>query len=537
MSEIVLGNEFFAPAPSDLVDNLIGRYKTTREKIECLACVLNGPEGNEAIPYFLRGNQDGERYIRPVSDIFKLEGAIANLNAAYWQQALSLTDVYEYMPQKRRDEWDDQIREMKTPEFEEETVRPTIMSLLNSRQKFFGERVDGIFRTLSGEHVTNRPEGFSRRMIVARVRDSYDNINCSTSGYIHDLRQVVAKFMGRDEPQRSSTDAMLKQAYRQTGNWLSIDGGALRIRCYLKGTAHFEVHPEMAWRLNCVLASMYPKAIPPEFRQKPKKKLKNFEMILRPLPFAVINELVALRKAPTGYWGGWAGRDWKAGLTENINSRQFGHGDFDKFARAEAERVLISIGASKMRQDVSVWFEFDYDPTDVIGEIVASGCIPDQKSHQFYPTSERLALRCVEAAQIGPNHSCLEPSAGLGGIADYLPKEKTTCVEISALNSIVLEEKGHRVVNADFIQWAEHGGCFDRIVMNPPFSDGRALAHVNAAATLAKAGSRLVAILPVGMKGKDILPGWDIEWSEEISNEFAGTSISVVILMAEKRLF
>ncbi|MGA9618169.1 MAG: DUF4942 domain-containing protein, partial [Serratia proteamaculans] len=114
-----------------------------------------------AIPYFLRGNQDGERYIRPVSDIFKLEGAIANLNAAYWQQALSLTDVYEYMPQKRRDEWDDQIREMKTPEFEEETVRPTIMSLLNSRQKFFGERVDGIFRTLSGEHVTNRPEGFS----------------------------------------------------------------------------------------------------------------------------------------------------------------------------------------------------------------------------------------------------------------------------------------------------------------------------------------------------------------------------------------
>ncbi|MFC3946453.1 hypothetical protein [Serratia entomophila] len=105
------------------------------------------------------------------------------------------------------------------------------------------------------------------------------------------------------------------------------------------------------------------------------------------------------------------------------------------------------------------------------------------------------------------------------------------------MNSKVLEEKGHRVVNADFIQWAEHGGCFDRIVMNPPFSDGRALAHVNAAATLTKAGSRLVAILPVGMKGKDILPGWDIEWSEEISNEFAGTSISVVILMAEKLLF
>lgn len=44
-----------------------------------------------------------------MADIFKLEGAIANLNASYWQQALSLSDVYEYLPQKRRDEWNDQI--------------------------------------------------------------------------------------------------------------------------------------------------------------------------------------------------------------------------------------------------------------------------------------------------------------------------------------------------------------------------------------------------------------------------------------------
>lgn len=60
--------------------------------------------------------------------------------------------------------------------------------------------------------------------------------------------------------------------------------------------------------------------------------------------------------------------------------------------------------------------------------------------------------------------------------------------------------------------------------------------HVTAAATLTKEGSRLVAILPVGMKGKDILPYWDIEWSDEISNEFAGTSISVVILTAKREM-
>ncbi|MBQ0956455.1 DUF4942 domain-containing protein [Serratia symbiotica] len=531
MSNLILGDDFFAPAPSDLVDNLIGRYKSTRDKIENFAGVFNGSDGSEVIPYFLRGNQgSNERYIRPVADIFKLEGAIANLNASYWQQALSLTDVYEYMPQKRRDEWNDQIREMKTPEFEEETVRPTIMSLLNSRQKFFSERVDGIFRALSGEHVTNRPEGFSKRMILY-VMGNF-GLTHSNVGYLNDLRTVIAKFMGRDQPGYSSTDPIIKAAYRKTGQWLTIDGGALRIRCYLKGTAHLEVHPDMAWRLNCVLASLYPAAIPAEFRQKPKKRLKDFTMMERPLPFAVINVLVGMKKERIAWMDSSGQR--REGVTDNPHSRCLDYSHRDNAVQSEVEKVLAFIGGVKMSKNGHFWFEFDYDPDDVISEIVASGCIPEHKSHQFYPTPDHLAQRCIDLAGIEPHHSCLEPSAGHGAIADLLNEGKTTCVEISPLNCKVLESKGHRVFNADFLKWSEQGGCFDRIVMNPPFSEGRALAHLNAAASLTKTGSRLVAILPPSMKSKDLLPGWSIDWSEIITNEFANTSVSVVILTAER---
>ncbi|HAT3797044.1 TPA: DUF4942 domain-containing protein, partial [Serratia marcescens] len=89
--------------------------------------------------HFLEGNQNQDRrhYIGSVDQLFKLEGAIASLNSTFWQKALNMTDVYEYMPNNRRTEWNEQIREMKTPDFEEETVRPTIMELLNSRQQFF----------------------------------------------------------------------------------------------------------------------------------------------------------------------------------------------------------------------------------------------------------------------------------------------------------------------------------------------------------------------------------------------------------------
>src|SRR3546814_8229511 len=97
----------------------------------------------------------------------------------------------------RRQEWYEQIREKQAPEFEEQTVRSTLMDLLASRTKFFAERVDGIFQSLSREHVTNCPEGFGKRMILFYVITSYNTNSHDRIGYINDLRAVIAKQIGR----------------------------------------------------------------------------------------------------------------------------------------------------------------------------------------------------------------------------------------------------------------------------------------------------------------------------------------------------
>lgn len=536
----VLGEAFFAPASSDLVDSLIGEYKQLRTDVEMMAGLIN--THHASVHHFLEGNQNQDRrhYLGSVGQLFQLEGAIASLNSTFWQKALNMTDVYEYMPNNRRTEWNEQIREMKTPDFEEETVRPTIMELLNSRQKFFSERVDGIFRALSGDHVTNRPEGFGKRMILARVFNEYGWTNHDMSGYIQDLRQVIAKFMGRDEPRWRVTDDALQEARCRHGEWLVLDGGALRVRAYLKGTAHLEVHPEMAWRLNCILAHLYPLAIPPQFRQKPNKKIKDFTLMDNPLPFAVLAVLAGLKAEshiPTRF-NRW--EDPKPPITTNPFNRRLDWRDEDKAIRSRAASVLEYIGGVLIRageqKNINIW-EFDYDPSRILGEIIASGCVPDQKSHQYYPTPESLAKRAVTDADIQPNDKCLEPSAGTGNIAELMPTDQTCCVEISALHCRVLEAKGLTVEQADFIAWAEiTHKRFDKVVMNPPFSEGRAKAHVEAAANLITPGGRLVAILPSGMKNKDILPGWSCEWSELIDNEFEGTSISVVLLVAQKEV-
>lgn len=77
---------------------------------------------------------------------------------------------------------------------------------------------------------------------------------------------------------------------------------------------------------------------------------------------------------------------------------------------------------------------------------------------------------------------------------------------------------------------------FSRILMNPPFSDGRARAHLDAAARLLSTapGARLVAILPASMRGRavDSLPGLQLQWSPVFANEFDGCGAAVAILAA-----
>lgn len=507
--------QFFAPTPHDLVDGLIGQYQRMRGQIKHVAEIFAGDLG-AVVPFFIYGNEKGDAYRMTIERLFLEPKAVAALDSSFWKQALALTDVYNCMPQPRRDEWDNAIREHKTPEFTEDNVRATLGDLLMARGKFFAERVDGIFRALSRSHVTNTPEGFNRRMILEYVFNTWGGAEHSRAGTINDLRCVIAKFMGRDEPRWgvSLRDLERCRSYG-TGEWHVLDGGALRIRVYKKGTAHLEIHPEMAWRLNAVLHTLYPHAIPSNQRTKPPKRFKTFAIMARPLPFAVLE---IIREANID--------------RSNPRMLSWGYGDKDKTAFAEAKRVVAMIGGVETRHGM----EFDYDVHEAINEILLSGCIPDRVSHQFYPTPEHIARAAVEAAQIGPCDICLEPSAGIGNLADFMPKGRIICIEISKLHCAVLRAKGYpEVEQADFLEWSKRPSslCYERIIMNPPFSEGRAVAHMQAAFGLLAPGGRLVAILPASMRGKGV-NGAQVSWSQVYENEFAGTSCAVAIATIER---
>lgn len=538
----IQSSDFFAPVQTSILDHLVAEYRSKRKMIERFQADYEAGDIGKAIAYYCQRN--GDKYPN-----FELQNALCALNSEYWRKALSLTDVEQYMPQARRSEWHNQLTAWKEPhyqygkepgedlpDFTEENAKAALMNWLKERPRYLAERVEGVFKALSKEHVTNCPQGFSKRMILGGVVDKWGTIEWEKAGVIDDLRMVISKFMGRGEYPDCASRTDLVAVQRYNGTWFSMDGGAFRIRVYNGvGTAHVEVHQDIAWRLNEILAFLYPAAIPESFRRKPvkQKKLKDFELFDDVLPFAVCRALASCEQARRLN----PAKGFREQLTIPLSCSATQPKHDDKVVRKAAEAVLVAIGGVRVQDGHSYHWSFDYDPLPVIQAIAASGRIPNQQSHQFYPTPDDVADRVMDYAEAGDCYTgeWLEPSAGIGSISNRMPHELTTCVEISPLHCRILESQaGYAdVVNTDFMNWST-GKKYNRIVMNPPYSEGRWKAHTEKAASHLADGGRLVSVLPATAKNSFELPGMICHYSEVLKNRFSGTGIDVVILIADK---
>lgn len=496
--------------------SLFAQYADEKSGIEQISEFVLGKDG--LIEYFLAGNKS-PTYL--AKEMFSKSGAIKSLDSKYWQKAIDMTDVLDCMPAKKRSEWNTMIHDMQTPSFEPHTVVETITSLLAGRSNFMAERVDGIFRSLSGKHVTNSPLAFRERMIIEYVSDSYGYLNHKRAEYIHDLREVIARLENRDclPSYQTSRDLGLILRNEEFGQWIDFDGGAFRVKLFKNGNAHLEIHEDAAIKLNEILASLYPSAIASESarsstsaNKKPKSQAR-LKMLSQEVIKHIADVADSLSSSPHEYV--FYERD-------SVSDRII----------EETSDVLMSLGAELSQCSSKLVFPFD--PSLVLSQVVRIGCVPEKISHQFFPTPKELALRAIELAEVAEEMSVLEPSAGQGGISDYLDKKNLTCVELSGSHCEILRSKGFKVVQDDFLDWVP-SKKFSRIIMNPPFSKGAALAHLIKASEVLGDDGVIVAILPASMKDKNLLRGFKHTYSEVIRDAFEDTGVAVVILKLERK--
>ena len=154
---------------------------------------------------------------------------------------------------------------------------------------------------------------------------------------------------------------------------------------------------------------------------------------------------------------------------------------------------------------------------DPIAEIRTS--LIGNKIPGFFETPQHLAERMVQAAGIKEGDKVLEPSAGMGRIAnaaaEVAGKENITALEINSTLRDALEAQKYEVAASDFMEF--DGGPYDAVVMNPPFEQRQDAEHVMRAYEMLKPGGRLVSIMGEGVFfGSDKKAVAFREWLESV---------------------
>ncbi|MCM1275490.1 MAG: hypothetical protein NC299_09000 [Lachnospiraceae bacterium] len=154
----------------------------------------------------------------------------------------------------------------------------------------------------------------------------------------------------------------------------------------------------------------------------------------------------------------------------------------DRALYLKVNKVLKAIGGKWVSAKKRHVFESDVE--DILQDIILTSEYTDARTEfQYFPTPDALAKQLVEEAEIKPGECCLEPSAGRGNIAKFMPG--CDCIELNPDNRKFLTESGFNVVAEDFMKF-EPQCDYDVIVMNPPFSKQQDIMHVIKAISIAK---------------------------------------------------
>jgi predicted RNA methylase len=145
---------------------------------------------------------------------------------------------------------------------------------------------------------------------------------------------------------------------------------------------------------------------------------------------------------------------------------------------------------------------FPVDAAEALAPVVATGTVvtlrEKRQQAQYFPTPAPVVARLLELADLKPGMEVLEPSAGSGAIAAAVAGQGTVvdCIEQDPGYAAALTETGtaRTLQVADFLAVTPQPR-YDRIVMNPPFTRGADMEHVQHALRFLKTNGLLAAVM------------------------------------------
>jgi len=222
-SQPILGDvveQFFAPVQFDALTQLASEYQRLKARITEVHGILTEEKVSGVMGYFFSGNS---------SDQYCHSAALRHtsaFNEIFWSRALNLSDLQEHMPQARRNQWHECLNAWRArlPARRQSRAGHARVQPRQPARHDPGTHgpAGGIPRRAGRRHLP-QSLALARHQHLGRLRQADDPephlfaVDHDREGYIHDLRMVIAKFMGRDDPRRDTTTRLLNLARAHRG--------------------------------------------------------------------------------------------------------------------------------------------------------------------------------------------------------------------------------------------------------------------------------------------------------------------------------
>lgn len=216
---------------------------------------------------------------------------------------------------------------------------------------------------------------------------------------------------------------------------------------------------------------------------------------------------------------------------------------------SKVAEFLVGLGAQWHTGKQSHVFEINV--SEKIRQAIDTGECFTRKDFDFFWTPEDRSGELAAWLELKPGMKVLEPQAGRGALALAAAKlvglENVTVYELMPENVSALRGLGFSLNSPEDFLEVKPQAIFDAVLMNPPFSGGRAQAHTRHAFEFLAPGGRLVTVLPSRWRDSKLTTAKGFEsWTQEYLLDIrdwpagvfseAGTDIETQVLLLRKPL-
>jgi len=216
----------------------------------------------------------------------------------------------------------------------------------------------------------------------------------------------------------------------------------------------------------------------------------------------------------------------------------------------QVDEVLEAVGGRWSKSAAAHVFPVDAD--EALGPVLATGEVVTLREKrtqaQYFPTPAPVVERLIELANLDPGMTTLEPSAGSGAIAAAAAARGAIvdCIERDPGYAAVLIDTNvaRQVQVADFLTVPAEAR-YDRVVMNPPFTRGTDMQHVEHALRFLTPDGLLVAVMSWAVTYQSARPasfralvearGGTVEATPRRAFAESGTDVDTVIVTIPAR--